>query len=72
MKYDISKSKAPEMPNLERGQNAANYCSKRPQKTCLNPCFRCFSLLLAHISATQNFSILTSFGRKCVAKWPIS
>ena len=27
--------------------------------------------LLAHRCVAQNFSILTSLGRNCVAKWPI-
>ena len=69
MKYDITKNKAPEMPNLGKGTECIKLRSQRPQKTCTNPSFRCFSPHLPHISAMQNFSILTAIGRKCADKW---
>ena len=37
MRYDISKRKALEILTSERVQNASNCCSKRPQKTYMNP-----------------------------------
>ena len=43
MKYEISKATAPAMPNLGKGTEISNCCSRRPQKTCTNPSFRCFS-----------------------------
>ena len=69
MRYDISKHKAPEMPKLGKGTECIKYSSHRPQKICMNPSFRYFSAHLAHISAMQNFSILTANGRKCAVKW---
>ena len=67
MKYDISKSTAPTMPNLGKGTKCIKFLLKEAQKACVNPWFRCFSLSLAHTSAVQNFSIRTSVGRKYVA-----
>ena len=67
MRYDISKRKTPEMPNLGKGTECLKLRSQRPQKTCTNPSFRCFSPLLAHTSAAQNFSIPTAVGRKHAA-----
>ncbi len=59
-------------PSPLRAQNSANCSSHRPQKTCTNPSFRCFSPYLAHTSAVRNFSIPTSAGRNFAVKWPIS
>lgn len=44
MKYDINKHSAPKMPSLGKGTEMI----LRPQKTCMNPSFRCFSLSLTH------------------------
>lgn len=44
MKYDISKSTAPKMPNLGRAQNASKSCFRRCQKTCKTLCFDFFPL----------------------------
>ena len=71
MKYDISKASALRCRTSEKGQKASKSSSLRPQKTCTNPSFRCFSLFLGRTSAAQNFSILTSLGRNYVAKWLI-
>ena len=71
MKYDISKRKAPEMPTLGKGTECIRLLLSQASKDMHEPLFSMFSLLLAHISAAQNFSIPTLFGRKCVAKWPI-
>ena len=69
MRYDINKRKAPEMPSLVKGAKCIKLLLKQASKACTNPSFRCFSPHLPHISATQNFSILTVFVRKCVGKW---
>ena len=63
--------KRPQCRTSVRAQNASKSCSRRRRKTCTNPWFPCFSLSLAHISAAKNFSILTSFRRKHMAKRPI-
>lgn len=63
MKYDISKALRLRCPSWARGQNVAKFCSQRPQKTCFDPWFRCFSLSLAHTSAFRNISNPTSLGR---------
>ena len=49
MKYDILNSMAPKKPTLGIGQRLSFFGSKKPQKTCVNPFFRCFSLYLAHM-----------------------
>ena len=72
MRYDISKRKTPEMPSLGKGTKCIKLLLKQASKACTNPSFRCFSPHLAHISGTQNFSIMTLSGRICVGKWPIS
>ena len=72
MRYDISKRKAPEMPNLGKVTKCIKLLLKQASKACTNPSLRCFSPHLTHISATQNLGILTAIGRKCVVKWPIS
>ena len=64
MKYDISKPKAPEMPTLGKGTECIKLLLSQASKTCMTPSFRCFYPFLAHISAAQNFSILTAVGRK--------
>ena len=56
MRYDISKHKAPEMPNLGKGTECIKLLLSQASKVMQNPSFRCFSLYLAHISALQNFS----------------
>ena len=72
MRYDISKRKALEMPSLGKVTKCIKLLLKQASKACTNPSFRCFSPHLAHISGTQNFSIMTLSGRICVGKWPIS
>ena len=42
MKYNIGKSKVPEISGIGKGQNASNSCSFRPQKACLNLVFDAF------------------------------
>ena len=56
MRYDISKQTAPVMPTLGKGTECINLLLRRPQKTCTNPLFRCFSLFLAHTPEVRNFS----------------
>ena len=55
MKYDISKSTAPTMPNLGKGTECIKILLKETQKACVNRLFRCFSPSLARVSASQNF-----------------
>ena len=69
MRYDISKRKAPEMPNLGKSTECIKLLLSKASKDMHEPSFRCFSLYLAHTSAAQNFSIPTLLGRKCVGKW---
>ena len=69
MRYDISKRKAPEMPSLGKGTKCIKLLLKQASKDMYDPSFRYFSPHLAHISATQNFSILTAIGRKYVGEW---
>ena len=64
MKYDITTNIAPEMPNLGKGTECIKLLLSQASKTCMTPSFRCFYPFLAHISAAQNFSILTAVGRK--------
>ena len=47
MRYDISKATAPLCQPSAKGQNVLNCCSRRRQKTCMHPSFRCFSPYLA-------------------------
>ena len=65
MNYNIFSSTSPGMgcQSLRKAQNSVKYSYHRSQKTCKNRLFRCFFLYLAHISAAQNFSILTTIGR---------
>ena len=72
MRYDISKRKAPEMPNLGKGTKCIKLLLSEASKDMYNPLIPVFSLFIAHTSAMQNFSIPTLFGRKCAVKWPIS
>ena len=58
MKYDITKNKAPEMPNLGKGTECIKLLLSQASKDMHE--------------AAQNFSIPTLPGRKCVGKWPIS
>ena len=70
MKYEISKATAPAMPNLGKGTECLKFLLRRPQKTCMNPLFRCFSPSLARTSVVQNFSIPTALGRIIVQQRP--
>ena len=72
MRYDISKRKAPEMPNLGKGTECIKLLLSQASKDMHEPLVPMFSPYLAHTSAAQNFSIPTLLGRKCVGKWPIS
>ena len=63
MKYDISKALRLRCQSWASGQNVSKFYSQRPQKTCSDPWFRCFSLSLAHTSAFRNISNPTSLGR---------
>ena len=67
MRYDISKRKAPEMPNLGKGTECIKLLLSQASKDMHDPLVPMFSLFLAHTSAAQNFSILTAVGRKCAA-----
>ena len=67
MRYDISKNKAPEMPNLGKGTECIKLLLSQASKDMHEPLVPMF----LHISAVQNFSILTTNGWRCVAKWPI-
>ena len=39
MSYDVSRTAAPIILNLQKVQNIVNYSSQRPQKTCINSFF---------------------------------
>ena len=64
MKYNISKSKAPEMPNLGKGTECIKLLLSQASKDMHEPLVLMFFPHLSHITSTQNFSIITSFGRK--------
>lgn len=49
MSYESLGKTIPATPNLQEVQNSANYASPRPQKTCINPLFQCFSPSMAHM-----------------------
>ena len=49
MKYDISKSTAPTMPNLGKDTECIKILLSRPQKHAKNRLFRCFSLSKANM-----------------------
>ena len=78
MSYNILDHVAPRCLISERVQNASKSSSFRPQKTYVNPSFRCISLYLAHTSAIMNFNLKTSLGGFCgklavsftEMKWP--
>ena len=63
MRYDISKRKAPEMPNLGKGTECIKLLLSQASKDIIDPLIPMFFPFLAHTSATQNFSIPTLFGR---------
>ncbi len=71
MRYDISKHKAPEMPNLGKGTECIKLLLSQASKDMYEPLVPMFFPYLVHTSAAQNFSIPTSFGRKCAGKWHI-
>ena len=49
MRYDISKNKAPEMPNLGKGTECIKLLLSKASKDMYEPSFQCFSPHLAHI-----------------------
>ena len=71
MKYDICKKTAPKMPALVKGTECINLLLSQASKDMHEPLVPMFFPFLAHTLAVQNFSILTSLGRNCAAKWPI-
>ena len=71
MRYDISKRKAPEMPNLGKGTECIKLLLSQALNDMYESLISIFSPHLAHTSAAQNFSIPTSLGRKCAVKCPI-
>ena len=72
MTYNIIDRTASTMPKPSKVTEIVKSQLLQASKPCMNPLFRCFFPHLAHTSASQNFSILTAFGRSCAAKWPIS
>ena len=71
MKYDITTNKAPEMPTLGKGTECIRLLLSQASKDVFEPLVPMLFPALGDISATQNFSIPTLFGRKCATKWPI-
>ena len=71
MIYDISKATAPAMPYLGKGTECIKLLLSQTSKDMREPLVPMLFPYLAHISATQNFSIPTSLGRKRAAWWPI-
>ena len=71
MRYNITTNKAPEMPNLGKGTECIKLLLSQASKDMHEPLFLMFSLYFAHMRASWNFSIPTSFGGYFVAKWPI-
>ena len=53
MKYDISKSTAPTMPNLGKGTECIKILLSQVSKDMYEPFVLLFFLILAHTSATQ-------------------
>ena len=49
MRYDITNRQHLRCQGSEKAQSASKFCSRRYQKACTNPSFRCFSLYLAHM-----------------------
>ena len=71
MRYDISKRKAPEMPNLGKGTECIKLLLSQASKDMHEPLVPMFFPVLgAHISGAE-FQYPASHGRKCAVKWPI-
>ena len=62
---------APKMPTLGKGTESLKLLLSQASKDMYRPLFLMFSLYFAHMRASWNFSIPTSFGGYFVAKWPI-
>ena len=71
MRYDISKSKAPEMPNLGKGTECIKLLLSQASKDMHEPLVpMLFPSLGAHISVAE-FRYFIAIGGKCAAKWHI-
>jgi len=71
MNYDIFSNTAPAMPKPSKGTEVCKLLLSQASKDMYGPLFLMFSLYFAHMRASWNFNIPTSFGRYFVAKWPI-
>ena len=67
MKYEISKATALAMPNHGKGTECVKLLLLLTSKGMNSPFIPMLFPLLAHISAAQNFSILTVFERNNAA-----
>ena len=70
MRYNITTNKAPEMPNLGKGTECIKLLLSQASKDMCGSLFLMFSLYFAHMRASWNFSIPTSFGGYFLAKSP--
>ena len=71
MRYDISKAKAPEMPNLGKGTECIKLLLSQASKDMHEPLVPMFFPVLgAHISVAE-FRYFIAIGGKCAAKWHI-
>ena len=53
MRYGFNKGVPPTVLTLEKSQKTSKFCSKRPQKTCKNPSFRCFFRTLCYFIVSE-------------------
>ena len=62
MTYDIFGNTAPAMPKPSKGTEVCKLLLPQASKDMQEPLFLMFSLYFAHMRASWNFSIPTSFG----------